>query len=117
MNTLQSIKERKDELLNNAPLEVLPHQPKVKKNAFLWKKNATSTLKEDELKTKGGKQSSKSAQKEEFEDGEAVDYYDIHEKRNVDAVIVRRITFGQYAIRVNNRVFIRKAFFLTKKSD
>lgn len=114
---LQKTEEDKGGSSIKATLEYVLPQEIVKKDSFTWKKETSSNLlKENESKAKSRKQPSKSGQMEEFDEGEIVDYYDIHSKHCVNAVIVRRITFGQYAIRVNNRVLLRKAFFLTKKS-
>lgn len=52
-----------------------------------------------------------------FEVGDKVTCYDIHLKQNIDAVVVNRVTYGQYAIRTenNNRVVLRRSIFLSKK--
>lgn len=115
MNALQSADEGNGVASNTIPLDDLSHQTNVNKKLFVLKKDK-SCLKKNESKAKGGKQSSKFSQKEEFEDGEVVDYYDINAKHCVEAVIVGRITYGQYAIRVDKRTLLRKAFFLSKKS-
>lgn len=51
-----------------------------------------------------------------FEVGEKVNCYDIHLKENVEAVVFNRVTYGQYAIRIDkkNRVVLRNAIFLSK---
>lgn len=57
--------------------------------------------------------------KKGFKDGEEVLYYDIKQQEHLDAKIVRRVSYGEYAIRVgqNKRTLLRKAFFLQKKNE
>lgn len=52
---------------------------------------------------------------ENFDVGEKVKCYDIKLKQPVDAEVVKRVTYGQYAVTIGNRTVLRKAIFLSKK--
>lgn len=66
-------------------------------------------------KFKDNNMSSYSSRVDNFAIGESVKYYDMQLKQSIDAVIVQRIAYGQYVIKVGNRTLLRKAFFLSKK--
>lgn len=66
----------------------------------------------------GNDMGSSSNSKESFEKDEKVLCFDIKLQKNVEAVIVNRVTYSQYAVRIgkNPRAILRNAFFLTKQN-
>lgn len=88
-------------------------------NQSASKESLTKVLKElrenKKIKNREGKKNENVVN--HFEVGDKVTCYDIHLKQTVDAVVVKRVTYGNYAIQIgnSNRVVLRRAIFLSKK--
>lgn len=75
------------------------------------------TVSKNQMKHPSKNKKQKPSNIETFEENEDIEFYDINLKRNVPATVVSRVTYGQYAIRVNGRIVVRIIIHFDSKKN